>query len=295
MMKKPYLLSICLLLLMSPLFGQRDTRKGGFNQPSKSKSANIFLQKQWWLGFKAGPNLSKPIVENPYYIISPTNYEETSVSKEYENFKSIGSQVAFEVTFYFRRLSLSFQPTYRTCVFAYTNDYTWSDPRESGNHLELHYNQKQKVAWLDWPLIAKYEFQAGQIVPYVQAGVHSSLLLDATKKVTISGTDYASGGEHEFKSEPVIIGATDLFAKYHWGIVAGGGIYYPLGNVRLNLDIAYRIGMSNISSTENRYASDRLSGVGDSLDDMKLDNLTVSVGCLFPLRFLGSGFKSMID
>ena len=119
--------------------------------------------------------------------------------------------------------------------------------------------------------------------------------MEATKEVTISGEDYASGGVHHYENEPIIIGASDLFAKHHWGLVVGGGIYYPMGNVRLNLDVTYKIGMSNISSTQNRYSSDRLSGVGDSLDDITLNNLAVSVGCLFPLRFLGSGFKSMVN
>jgi hypothetical protein len=53
------------------------------------------------------------------------------------------------------------------------------------------------------------------------------------------------------------------------------------------------LGMSNISSTDNRYGSDRLSGVGDAMDDLTLDNISVSLGCLFPLRFLSSGFKSL--
>jgi hypothetical protein len=237
----------------------------------------------------------KPALTFQNQVISPTNYDENEVLKDYEQFRSIGSQVSFEVTFFFRRFSLSFQPTYRTSVFVYTNDYVWQDANVAGNRLELHYNQKQKVAWLDLPLMAKYEFDVGRVIPYVQGGVYSSTLLDATKEVMVSGVDFGSGGEHEFETEAVIVGATDLFAKYHWGAVFGAGVYYPLGNVRLTFDVAYRMGMSNISSTNNRYGSDRLSGVGDSLDDLKLDNLSVSVGCLFPLRFLGSGFKSMID
>lgn len=291
-MKRTFLFVAC-LVFMSVAVAQRNAHKTGFNQANKP--INAFLHKQWWLGFKAGPNLSKPVVEKSYHIISPTNYLESGIEKQYESFKSIGSQVAFEVTFYFRRFSLSFQPTYRTNVFTYTNEYEWSDAGESSNHLELEYTQRQKVAWLDWPLIAKYEFQAGRLIPYAQLGAYSSLRLDATKTVSVSGVDNASGGEHRFSNEPVIVGATDLFAKYHWGLVGGAGLYYPLGNVRLNLDISYRLGMSNIASTGNRYGSDRLSGVGDSLDDLTLDNLAVSVGCLFPLRFLGSGFKSMID
>jgi hypothetical protein len=292
-MKKVYVLSLCILMALH-VSGQRNQRRNGsFNQANKQ--TNNFLHKQWWLGFKAGPNLSKPIVDAPYYVISPTNYDLQEVSKEYESFRSVGSHVAFEVTFYFRKFTLSFQPTYRTNRFVYSNKYEWIDAESPENRLTLNYAQEQKIAYLDWPLLAKYEFRAGNLIPYAQFGVYSSLRLDATKSVTVSGVDYASGGIHKFENEPIIIGASDLFAKYHWGLEAGGGIYYPLGNVRINLDISYRIGMSNIAATENRYASDRLSGVGDSLDDMKLNSLSLSVGCLFPLRFLGSGFKSMVD
>ena len=141
----------------------------------------------------------------------------------------------------------------------------------------------------------KYDFPVSAVILYVQGGCYSSILLDATKSAEISGVDYASGGVNTFRNEPITIGAKDLFAKNHWGLMAGSGLYYNLGNVRLNLDIAYQIGMSNISSTRNRYGSDRLSGVGDSLDDIKLNSLALSVGCLFPLRFLGSGFKSMVE
>jgi hypothetical protein len=159
----------------------------------------------------------------------------------------------------------------------------------------LDYDQEQKTSYLDWPVMVKYEFSLRKITPYIQAGLYSSVLLDATKSVTVSGTDYAAGGSNEFSNEPIIIGASDLFARYHWGFAGGGGIYYPVGNVRLNLDFCYRHGMSNISSTDNRYGSDRLSGVGDSLDDIKLNSISMSIGCLFPLRFLGSGFRSMTD
>jgi hypothetical protein len=105
--------------------------------------------------------------------------------------------------------------------------------------------------------------------------------------------DVAAGGANAFKDEPIMVGAKDLFAKNHWGLVAGAGAYYNLGNVRVNLDIQYKYGMSNITSVKNRYSNDRLSGVGDAMDDLTLDNLSFSIGCLFPLRFLENGFKSL--
>jgi hypothetical protein len=54
----------------------------------------------------------------------------------------------------------------------------------------------------------------------------------------------------------------------------------------------YRYGLSNIASTQNRFGSDRLSGVGDTLDDMRLSSIAITAGCLFPLRFLGKNFRS---
>jgi hypothetical protein len=51
--------------------------------------------------------------------------------------------------------------------------------------------------------------------------------------------------------------------------------------------------MSNITSTKNRFGSDRLSGVGDTMDDLKLNNISFTIGCLFPLRFLGKSFQSV--
>jgi hypothetical protein len=293
-MKKGYLLLICMLLAIN-VYCQRNQRKkaGMFN--TSNKGANIFLQKQWWLGFKAGPNLSKAAVETRYHVISPTNYNVNEIAKQYKDFHKMGTQATFELSFYFRQITISLQPTYRTNRFTYANEYEWMDAENTNNRLVLKYAQDQKTTYLDLPLVAKYEFQITKLRPYVQFGYYSSFLLDASKSLTFSGIDYASGGVNKFENEPIIIGARDLFAKYHWGLLAGGGIHYNLGNVRLNLDVSYKLGMSNIAATKNRYGSDRLSGVGDSLDDLKLNSLALSVGCLFPLRFLGSGFKSMAD
>lgn len=147
--------------------------------------------------------------------------------------------------------------------------------------------------YLDFPFLGKIVLTQTRLRPYLQAGFYFSRLIGASKTIEITKTDYASGSANEVQDDPIIVGASDLFAKKHWGMIGGGGLYYALGNVRLNLDIQYKFGMSNISSAKNRYASDRLSGVGDSLDDLKLNTIAVSLGCLFPLRFLENSFKSV--
>jgi outer membrane protein W len=205
-----------------------------------------------------------------------------------------GSHVTMEVTFYYKQFTFSLQPTFQHSRFAYNNQYRWLGDTEN-NNVELNYKQEQKVDHLLIPLVVKYEFMAStRLRPYVQIGIFQAFRIGATKEVTVSGIDQASGGQNQFEDEPITVGAKDLFAKKYWGVLGGAGVYYNLrNNVRLNFDVQYKLGMSNIVSAENRYSNDRLSGVGDAMDDLEMDNINISLGCLFPLRFLESGFKSL--
>lgn len=289
-MKRLYLLLLCLLIAANTI-AQKKKRPAGYNKQNNENEQ--FLQKQWWLGFKAGTNLSGINIGKTYTVLSPVNYDPSLTGKKYQGYNKLGSQAALEITFSYKRVSISLQPTYRHASFVYTNEYEWTDATNSNNTLILQYEQEQKVDHAEIPLVIKYEMGSNKLRPYLQLGGFAAFLINANKSVTVSGTDYASGGKNEFQDPAIIVGAKDLFAKNYWGFVAGAGLNYHLGNVRFNLDVMYKYGMSNITSTKNRYSNDRLSGVGDALDDMKLNNLAISVGCLFPLRFLGSGFKSI--
>jgi hypothetical protein len=293
-MKRLNLFLLCLLIVASVFAQEKKRKPSAYNKQKQSQEEEKFLEKQWWLGFKAGANLSKANVEKSYSIIAPTNYEASTIGKKYENYNLVGSQATIEVSFYFKRFLLSFQPTYQHSRFSYSNSFEWSSTDEAANHVQLTFDQEQKLDHMIFPLIIKYDIYGDKLRPYVQIGAYSAILLNATKSVTTTGIDNAAGGENEFATETINVGATDLFAKYHWGLMGGVGVNYNLGNnVRLNLDVMYKLGMSNISSTDNRYGSDRLSGVGDAMDDLTLDNISVSLGCLFPMRFLSSGFKTL--
>jgi outer membrane protein W len=295
-MKRLSLILLCCLTIIVAE-GQEKKRKKPASpayKEKKSKEDAKFLNKQWWLGLKGGANLAKVSVEKSYSAIAPTNYDYSNIAKQYTNFDLVGSQVTLEATFYYKGFSFSFQPTYQHTRFTYTNSYSWTSTLETTNNVELNFVQEQKVDHAVVPLVVKYDIAGNKLRPYLQIGVYTSILLNANKSVSIKGVDNAAGGINEFTEESIIIGAKDLFAKNHWGLMGGAGLNYNLGNnVRLNVDVLYRHGMSNIVSTENRYGSDRLSGVGDVMDDLTLDNLAISVGCLFPLRFLSSGFKTL--
>jgi len=292
-MKRLYLLGLCLLLMAGASAQSNKKRKAPSSYNKQNKELDKFLQKQWWLGFKAGTNLTKVNVDKVYDIVAPTNYVASDIAKKYTQFKDPGLQATLEVTFYYKGISFSLQPTYQHTVFSYSNTFQWTSTTVATNRLDLTYKQDQRLDHAVIPLVIKYEIAGNKFRPYLQAGFYTAFLINASKSLQISGVDYASGGQNKFEDEPIMVGAKDLFAKKHWGLTGGLGAYYNLGNVRLNFDAQYRYGMSNIVSSKNRYGNDRLTGVGDAMDDLTMDNIYLSVGCLFPMRFLESGFKSL--
>jgi hypothetical protein len=295
---KGLLLIALMSLSLTTAFGQpngskKKNRMSYMTKDRMQREENRFLEKQWWLGLKGGTNLTKAIITTHFSGVAPTNYPVDQAHKEYEDFKSLGSQVTLEGTFYFRQLSLSLQPTYSRSQFVYSNHYAWTDSENAGHSLELDYRQLQRTEHLVIPLLVRYDVTTTRLRPFIQAGAFAALLINAGKEVTISGTDYASGGEHEFTGDPIIVGASDLFAPAYYGLIGGVGVHYHQGNIRLSLDVSYRYGMTNIVSPSHRYGNDRLAGVGDAMDDMTMDNIVVSVGCVFPLRFLGNAYKAV--
>lgn len=288
-MRKLFPLVLCLIACSVTVSAQNNRKR---KAPVKARNANSeFLDKQWWLGFKAGVNFSKVAVDQTYGVYAPTNYETSKTDKTYDDWAGVGAHATVEVTFTYRRFSASLQPTYRSSKFAYSNHYEWDTEGEP--QLILDYTQEQKVDWAEFPLLFRYDITESKLRPYVQVGAYYAFLINANKSVETSGIDYASGSENKFTEPDIIVGASDLFAKNHWGLVFGGGVNYHVGNIRLNLDIMYRKGMSLVNSTENRYGNPRLSGTGDVMDDIKLNNIAISLGCLFPMRFLSSGFQSI--
>lgn len=293
-MKRLYLIIVCITLAHGILAQSKPSKRkkpASFNK--QANEAEAFLDKQWWLGFKAGVNLSDVVVTKTYSIVSPTNYSVDKIRKKYTGYDMIGAQAGVEITFFYKGVSISFQPTYKNIKFGYSNHYEWTDAENPNNYLELNYLQEQSVDYVDFPLLVKYNLLNRKLKPYLQVGGYVTTLVNATKTLTVSGLDRASGGDNPFENPPISVGAKDLFASSHWGLLGGVGVNYNLGNVRLNLDIQYKYGMSNISSTERRNSNTQLSGTGDMPDDLTLNNLQFSLGALFPLRFLSSGFKSI--
>lgn len=291
----PLALLCCLLATFS--YGQfgkaRKRQKSPTTYKLKSKQNEKFLEKQWWVGLRAGTNWTMASVDKRYSVLYPTNYDPSTINKRYKNFSETGAQVALDINFYFKGFSVSLIPTYQRSRFVYNNSYIWASTAGEQYTLTLDYHHRQETDHAVFPLVVRYDLTDTKLRPYVQLGGFLSFLIDAHKSIHISGSDFSTGGENEFTDEPIEVGVKDLFAKTYGGLAGGFGLNYHQGNIRLNLDILYQYGLSNAVSTKNRYKNGQLVGVGDVLDDLMLSNIVISAGCMFPLRFLENGFKSM--
>lgn len=261
--------------------------------PASSIKKNTFLETQWWLGIRGGFNLSAVTVNSRYSVIEPIDYNAILLSKDYQNYNRLGNQVGLDVSFYYKGFYICFQPGYRHTRISYQNEYFWFDRDNPGTEIELKYEHENRLDHLEIPLIIKYDIMGNKLRPFLQAGIFNAYLINANKTLDISGIDRASGGTNEFKTGTISTGASQLFNRSYWGLIGGAGLHYQVGNIRLVLDASYRHGMSDVTRASARFGSDSFAGVGEAQDDLSLNNITLSLGCIFPLKFLSSNFKSM--
>jgi hypothetical protein len=283
--------AIAILVLILIVFGANAQKKRPGYSGSGFGPANPFLKQQWWLGFKAGVNLVKADPLKRYTILTPTNYPSSLTEKTYDNFRELGVQASLEISYYYKGFYFSTQPRYISSTFTYSNELKWVNSINEAESLTQTYEQSQKVEYADFPFIIKYDITGDNLRPFVQVGVFYSLLLNAVKTVRVSGIDQASGGTNVLTSEPLIVGTKDLFDNY-LGLMGGVGASYQMGNVKVIVDAYYRQSLGNVVNTKNRFSNDRLSGIGDAQDDLSLKNIVVSMGVVFPMRYLSNSFKS---
>lgn len=256
---------------------------------------NNFEKTQFYIGIRGGLNLTKARIINSYSsFVSPTDPAE-DYKKTYTDYTTPAGSFGLEFSFSYQKFTASFQPNYRRQTYSYSNTYEWHDANNVQNYLQLTYNQKTQLDYIEFPLFIRYDIISGAFKPFVQAGFYYAVLNSAKKQLNIEGVDHSGGTSRSFTEPVTIIGADDLFINSSIGAALGLGTSYKVGNIRLILDATYRMGLNNISNVQNRYISNSLSGAGDVSDDLKLNNITFSFGCLFPMKFLISPAHKAVD
>lgn len=284
-------LCVCITDYSHAQGSKKKKKKNSYN--TRKPLDNPFLKSQWWLGFKAGANVTDAVPDERFSAFSPINYSTDAIDKKYEQFNLLGGHAGIDITYFHHGFSFSFQPNYRRQRFEYANDFLWEDALDATNSIELNYVQDHQLDYIEFPLFIKYDIlRASRWRPFVQIGGYYAVLTSANKSLEVSGTNSASGIAGSFENESVIIGAEDLFIKSSVGLAGGLGVSYDVQNVRITFDVVYRYGLNNVTNTENRFSENQLSGIGDALDDVKLQNIAASFGILFPLRYITKNSKS---
>lgn len=281
---------VIIIVFIGLLIGHQATAQ---NRKAPSKpNYDPFLRSQWYLGFKGGMNLSKPNVINSYSAIEPLNYEATQLAKNYDGMEHPGGQAALVFTYYTKGFSISLEPGFMSNIFEHSTSVTWQDSENASNSLLVEYNHRTRLDYLEFPLSVKYDLLRGNIRPFIGAGASYALLMNASRKITRTGEDQASGFSGPFSDASLTVGIKDQFIKSSVNAKAFGGVSYDPGNIRIILDFGYQFGLNNITSTANRYSENILSGTGEATDDLKLGLFTTNISVVFPLKFIGKNFSS---
>ena len=252
---------------------------------------------QWYIGLITEMNHTRATVLAPYSEFSLIDAAATT-DKDYRGAgmragygAGISSTLAF--TTY---IQLSVSAKYNSSTYAYQQEYTWIDPENPSNQLELNDEHTQSLSYLELPISVRYAFPISRFKPFVQAGVLYGRLVEAHKKLVSKSTDYASGQAVQAVRTHQTADVNASYIKSRAGYTLGGGIIYNFGGLMLIVDANYRRGFNNITSAKNRYSATRhLTGMGHVPDDIKLNALSYSVSFLFPLKFItNKDFKPVI-
>ena len=227
---------ISLLLLFFVFSAVQQTHAQGYKKYLKD-----YLNTQFWMGVKFGSNLTQVNPVERYTGLSPINYTEEDLEKDYRLFSLPGIQAGLDLTFYYKGLSFGIQPNFRQIRYEYSNEFLW-EGSGANDRFETIYRQEQKIDFIDVPLMVKYDILQSRLRPYVMGGAYISFITNAEKTVRIENTDYGSGAPIVIEGQELIVGTKEAFSKYDYGLMGGIGASGDFGNVRTVLEVSYRYG-----------------------------------------------------
>lgn len=246
---------------------------------SAQKTSSSFFDK-FQLGIKGGINFSLIIPFERQSIFSGQDAQ--SFEKDYEGIqKNIGMQFGFIFMYDITRLiKISLQPGLNDYVYKYKNSYTWAGK----TNLQYESEFAHRLRFFEIPLMVGLYTTYSSWQPYFQGGIYYARLLNANSNIkNIETSSNLSGSEQKLEYET---GAhtPDLYAKNHYGALAGVGISYLTGNMRIGLEANYRLLLSNLNTTETQYMNNQIvSGNYDVPDKFKFSNLAITLNLIVSL------------
>ena len=163
------------------------------------------------------------------------------------------------------------------------HSYSVSYRNISDNAQDLGYkfqsNETETRNLLAFPLYARYKKQiSDKLSPYLLLGASVDYLLSATLNGEATGTSQQQTSNYSLLD-------SQIRKRVNYSCFAGIGAKIKTTRINfLTLEFRYGLGLSNIVQTHNRFASEELLFNQRHVDDDKtLNNISVSLGYIFPI------------
>jgi opacity protein-like surface antigen len=245
----------------------RDDDLEEFKLILNNKSAQPDLK----LGIKVGTNMP--------FLKLVKSYSDYNAEENYYSLDSkLGYQfgIAIEKTLT-KKVSLEAGAGFDQILFQYNTRNRTEGP--------IQYNQS--IAYLEIPVVAKYNFNTGSAFqPYLQGGVCGKFSLNYIYK-----SDFGKNWLTNSNDSKNIL-ATFLTDIENVGLVIGGGVGYNLKSSSFRFDLRY---IHNFKSSSRESKFDNINGYDDMPDEdftytndinlINLKNLQISVGFFYNLKY----------
>ena len=264
---------------------RRSEKIGAYWRSIRTTAQNkYYVAPRWLVGLKLGTNFTSPHPLTRYQVLTPaseTGIEDYRKDYVFHPAYSRGLQAGIILEYALRKnLSVTAQPTIGSLGFQYKNSFK-REEKSAADTVTLNYTHRQKLNYIEMPVLLKYRFIKTKLKPYVQAGVYCGLLQSAVKTL-----DAVSEPLEEGYKDEAIVNIKELLTRFNVGLWIGGGIGYETGEIRLAVEVNYKHGLNNIIDKDRRYDNPELRfAYYDVFDDIKVSNVELSLKVMLPLSF----------
>ncbi len=141
--------------------------------------------------------------------------------------------------------------------------------------------------WLTVPVMIKYTDNLGQIRPFGYIGYSMNFLFSDKLKVTYQNRDENPDDEIGNVSTETYESPNRNFTKnrndFNPSVFLGGGIRVKRGLNYFFADLRYSVGLTNIVKEDEVFNTEEIYRSGHVDDFLRLDNLSLSVGYVYPI------------
>lgn len=206
--------------------------------------------------------------------------------KDYSGvFSNIGNQFGF-IAFYPVKgnFHIGLLPRFSTFTYNYESSAAWEDAANSIEY-EMQGNHHHKLRYIEIPLVIRYYIGLGKLKPYLEGNVNYGILYQANKEIDSDFITRQNGTENSIPQSSYSSDYGSSYIKSRLALGGGIGAAYDFDQLILTLDLNYSLNMNNITNQGARYGNQLILGSSyDVPDDIKLHNLAINLGIIFPIN-----------